>query len=78
MQDAFKQEWFNGKKALPEEGLSAANKFKKGFDRHQHFDRHNEENEPNKFLNCQRLKFSDIYIYIINRSLLKHGAFTEY
>ena len=39
MIDALKQEWFNGKKALSEEGLSGANSFKKGFGRHGDFDK---------------------------------------
>ena len=38
MSEALKQEWFNGKKALSEEGLSGANNFKKGFGRHGDFD----------------------------------------
>ena len=38
MTEALKQEWFNGKKALSEEGLSGANNFKKGFGRHGDFD----------------------------------------
>ena len=37
MIDALKHEWFNGKKALSEEGLSGANSFKKGFGRHGDF-----------------------------------------
>tara|TARA_Y100001968_G_C19361355_1_gene720013 strand:- start:307 stop:1125 length:819 start_codon:yes stop_codon:yes gene_type:complete len=39
MIDALKQEWFNGKKALSEEGLNGANNFKKGFGRHGDFDK---------------------------------------
>ena len=39
MIDALKQEWFNGKKALSEEGLKGANNFKKGFGRHGDFDK---------------------------------------
>tara|TARA_A100000164_G_scaffold243989_1_gene216948 strand:- start:586 stop:1404 length:819 start_codon:yes stop_codon:yes gene_type:complete len=39
MIDALKHEWFNGKKALSEEGLSGANSFKKGFGRHGDFDK---------------------------------------
>ena len=39
MVDALKQEWFNGKKALSEEGLNGAKKFKKGFGRHGDFDK---------------------------------------
>ena len=38
MIDALKHEWFNGKKALSEEGLSGANSFKNGFGRHGDFD----------------------------------------
>ena len=45
MIDALKQEWFNGKKALSEEGLNGANNFKKGFGRHGDFDKLGEENE---------------------------------
>ena len=37
MIDALKQEWFNGKKALSEEGLNGAKNFKKGFGRHGDF-----------------------------------------
>ena len=51
-QDALKEEWFNGKKALSEEGLSDANKFKKGFGRHEDFDKFNQKSKLNKFLNC--------------------------
>ena len=39
MIDALKQEWFNGKKALSEEGLNGAKSFKKGFGRHGDFDK---------------------------------------
>ena len=39
MIDALKLEWFNGKKALAEEGLKGANNFKKGFGRHGDFDK---------------------------------------
>ena len=39
MIDALKQEWFNGKKALSEEGLNGAKNFKKGFGRHGDFDK---------------------------------------
>ena len=39
MIDALKLEWFNGKKALSEEGLNGANNFKKGFGRHGDFDK---------------------------------------
>ena len=39
MIEALKQEWFNGKKALSEEGLNGANNFKKGFGRHGDFDK---------------------------------------
>ena len=38
MAEALRQEWFNGKKALSEEGLNGANNFKKGFGRHGDFD----------------------------------------
>ena len=41
MIEALKQEWFNGKKALSEEGLIGANSFKKGFGRHGDFDKIN-------------------------------------
>ncbi len=41
MLDALKLEWFNGKRALVEEGLSGANNFKKGFGRHGDFDKLN-------------------------------------
>ena len=39
MIDALKEEWFNGKKALSEEGLNGAKSFKKGFGRHGDFDK---------------------------------------
>ena len=38
MAEALRQEWFNGKKALSEEGLNGAKNFKKGFGRHGDFD----------------------------------------
>ena len=37
MIEALRQEWFNGKTALSEEGLNGANNFKKGFGRHGDF-----------------------------------------
>ena len=39
--DALKQECFNGKKVLSEEGLNGAKKFKKGFGRDWDFEKKN-------------------------------------
>ena len=39
MIELLKQEWFNGKEALSEEGLRGANSFKKGFGRYGDFDK---------------------------------------
>ena len=37
MQDALTHEWYNGKKALKEEGIDGARRFKEGLGRHGDF-----------------------------------------
>ena len=39
MIDALKQEWFNGKETLSEEGINGAENFKKGFEKHDDYNK---------------------------------------